>query len=206
MVLVLRSFACVSVVRVLFTLIVLAVGAPVGLAARMSPLQAQGVVIGTVSERGSLQPIAYAVVLVSGTDNSVTTNTSGRFRIVNVAPGARELQVTALGYRTFDTTPLTVELGSETSVTITMESEPLKVERLIVTATKTAQNSLLEASTPMPRTITKAVGPTGAPGQINRTDSASPNAYSVTENAWDRNSESPMAPPLSRPRFLKIMV
>ena len=142
MVLVLRSFACVSVVRVLFTLVVLAIGAPVGLAARMSPLQAQGVVIGTVSERGSLQPIAYAVVRVAGTDNSVTTNASGRFRIGNVAPGARELQVTALGYRTLDTAPLTVELGSETSVTITMESEPLKVERLIVTATKTARNSL----------------------------------------------------------------
>ena len=142
MVLVLRSFACVSVVHVLFTLIVLAVGAPVGLAARMSPLQAQGVVIGTVSERGSLQPIAYALVRVAGTDISVTTNTSGRFRIENVAPGARELQVTALGYETFDTDPWTVTGGAEMSVTITLEREPLMVERLIVTATKTAQNSL----------------------------------------------------------------
>ena len=142
MALVLRSFACVSVVRVLFTLIVLAVGAPVGLAARTSPLQAQGVVIGTVSERGSLQPIAYALVRVAGTDISVTTNTSGRFRIENVAPGARELQVTALGYETFDTDPLTVTGGAEMSVTITLEREPLMVERLVVTATKTAQNLL----------------------------------------------------------------
>ena len=142
MVLHLRKFTSVSPVRVLFTLIGLAVGAPVGLAARMSPLQAQGVVTGTVSERGSLQPIALALVRVAGTDNAVTTNDSGRFRIENVAPGTRELQVTALGYRTFDTAPLTVALGSETRVTITMESEPLKVERLIVTATKTAQNSL----------------------------------------------------------------
>ncbi len=142
MVLDLRNFVSVSVGRVLFTLIVLAIGAPVGLAAWMSPLQAQGVVIGTVSERASLQPIALAVVRVAGTDNSVTTNTSGRFRIENVAPGTRELQVTALGYRTFDTAPLTVTLDSETSVTITLESQPLKVERLIVTATKTAQNSL----------------------------------------------------------------
>ena len=107
----------------------------------MSPLQAQGVVIGTVSERGSLQPIAYAVVRVAGTDNSVTTNTSGRFRIGNVAPGARELQVTALGYRTFDTAPLTVALASEARVMITMESQPLKVERLIVTAMKTARST-----------------------------------------------------------------
>ena len=145
MVLDVRRLASVSVIRVLFILIGLAVGTPEGLVARVSPQQQstpQGVIVGTVSERGSLQPIAHAIVRVAGTQNSVTTNASGRFRMANLAPGTRELQVTALGYRTFDTAPLTVVLDSETRVTITMESEPLVVERLIVTATKTAQNSL----------------------------------------------------------------
>ena len=145
MVLDLYRLAFVSVIRPLVVLIVLVVGTPVGLSARLSPRQQatpQGVVSGTVSERGSLQPIAHALVRVAGTDNSVTTNASGQFRIANVVPGTRELQVTALGYRTVDTEPLTIALGSETRVTITMESDPLKVERLIVTATKTAQNSL----------------------------------------------------------------
>ena len=134
-----------SVIRVLFILIGLAVATPEGLVAWVSPQQQstpQGVIVGTVSERGSLQPIAHAIVRVAGTDNSVTTSASGQFRITEVAPGTRELQVTALGYRTFDTAPLTVVLDSETRVTITIESEPLVVERLIVTATKTAQNSL----------------------------------------------------------------
>ena len=145
MVLDVRRLASVSVIRVLFILIGLAVGTPEGLVARVSPQQQstpQGVIVGTVSERGSLQPIAHAIVRVAGTQNSVTTNASGRFRMANLAPGTRELLVTALGYRTFDTAPLTVVLDSETRVTITMESEPLVVERLIVTATKTAQNSL----------------------------------------------------------------
>ena len=145
MVLDVRRLASVSVIRVLFILIGLAVGTPEELVARVSPQQQstpQGVIVGTVSERGSLQPIAHAIVRVAGTQNSVTTNASGRFRMANLAPGTRELQVTALGYRTFDTAPLTVVLDSETRVTITMESEPLVVERLIVTATKTAQNSL----------------------------------------------------------------
>ena len=145
MVLDVRRLASVSVICVLFILIGLAVGTPEGLVARVSPQQQstpQGVIVGTVSERGSLQPIAHAIVRVAGTQNSVTTNASGRFRMANLAPGTRELQVTALGYRTFDTAPLTVVLDSETRVTITMESEPLVVERLIVTATKTAQNSL----------------------------------------------------------------
>ena len=130
------------VIRSLLTLVVLAIGTPVGLSGRLSPQQqTTGVIVGTVSEQGSLQPIAQALVRVAGTDNSVTTNTSGQFTLVNVVPGTRELQVTALGYRTFDTAPLTVALASDTRVTITMESEPLVVERLVVTATKIAQNS-----------------------------------------------------------------
>ena len=138
-----RDLTSVSVIRTLLSLVVLAVGNPVGLAARPSPQQqtAQGVIIGTVSERGSLQPIAQALVIVSGTDRAVTTNASGQFRIANLAPGPRELLVTALGYLPVATEGVAVALDSETRVAITMESEPLVVERLIVTAMKTAQSS-----------------------------------------------------------------
>ena len=58
MVLDVRRLASVSVIRVLFILIGLAVGTPEGLVARGSPQQQstpQGVIVGTVSERGSLQ-------------------------------------------------------------------------------------------------------------------------------------------------------
>ena len=139
-----RDLVSVPPIRSLVALVVLAVGTPVGLAARLTPQQPstpQGVVIGTVSERGSLQPIAHALVQVSGTDRSVTTNASGQFRIENLAPGARELQVTALGYQTVATEPMAVASDSETRVTITMEIEPLLVGRLVVTATKTARSS-----------------------------------------------------------------
>ena len=129
--------------RSLAVLAVLFAFSPLGLAARLSPAaQQQGVLTGTVSQEGSLQPISQALVRVAGTDNSVTTSATGQFRIVNVAPGTRELQVTALGYRTVDTAPISISLGSATRVTITMERDPLMVERLVVTATKTAQNSL----------------------------------------------------------------
>ena len=138
----LRKLVSHFVIRSLLTLVVLGIGTPVGLSGRLSPQQqTTGVIVGTVSEQGSLQPIAQALVRVAGTDNLVTTNASGQFTIVNVAPGTHELQVTALGYRTLDTAPLTVALGADARVTITMESEPLVVERLVVTATKTAQNS-----------------------------------------------------------------
>ena len=134
----------VSVVRSLLASVVLAAGTSVGLAAGPSAMQqstARGVIIGTVSERGSLQPIAQALVVVSGTDRLVTTNASGQFRIANLAPGTHELQVTALSYQSVSSEPVAVALDSETRVTITMESQPLVVERLVVTATKTARSS-----------------------------------------------------------------
>ena len=55
MVLDVRRLASVSVIRVLFILIGLAVGTPEELVARVSPQQQstpQGVIVGTVSERG----------------------------------------------------------------------------------------------------------------------------------------------------------
>ena len=138
----LRGLASVSVIRVLFVLFGLAVGTPVGLSARLSPQQqSQGVVVGTVSERGSLQPIAQALVFVTGTDRSATTNASGQFRITNLAPGTRVLEVMALGYQSASTEPLAITLDSEARVAITLESQPLVVDRLIITATKTAQSS-----------------------------------------------------------------
>ena len=42
-------------------------------------------------------------------------------------------------------------------------------------------------------------------GQMIRNDSATPNAYSVTDNAWDRNNGSPIAPPISRPKLRAMM-
>ena len=142
MVLDLHRLASAYVIRLLLALVVLAIGVPVELSARLSPpQQTTGVIIGTVSERGSLQPIAQALVVVSGTDRSATTNASGQFRITNLAPGTRELEVMALGYQSISTEPLTIALDSEARVTITMESQPLVVDRLIVTATKTARSS-----------------------------------------------------------------
>ncbi len=138
-----RNLVSPSAMRSLLALTLLLIGSPLGLAARLSPaVQQQGVVTGTVSQEGSLQPIAQALVRVAGTDNAVTTSATGQFRITNVAPGTRELQVTALGYRSVHSAPLSVSLGSDTRIAITMEREPLMVERLVVTATKTAQNSL----------------------------------------------------------------
>ena len=68
-----------------------------------------------------------------------------------------------------------------------------------------AMSAPRNASTPTAATITNAAACTGTPGQTIRIDSASPKAYSVTENACDRNRGKPIAPPTSRPRLREMM-
>ena len=58
-----------------------------------------------------------------------------------MTPGTHELQVTALGYLAVSTEPLTVTLDAEARIAITMESQPLVLDRLIITATKTPSST-----------------------------------------------------------------
>lgn len=100
-----------------------------------------GRLAGTVFEEGSLQPVPYAVVRLSGTDQSATTNASGQFVLAGVPAGSRTLEVSALGYETASGVPVSVAATGETRVSIAMQPQPLAVERVVVTANKTGQSS-----------------------------------------------------------------
>lgn len=95
------------------------------------------VISGTVAEAESLQPIANAEVRVEGASQVAVTDATGRFTLSAVAPGARTLQVTALGYEAAVETSVTVGAAGDARVTILMTPRPLPVERVIVTASKT---------------------------------------------------------------------
>ena len=95
------------------------------------PISAQAVITGTVAEVGSLQPIRYAEVRVSGSDQVAVTNAAGRFTLSGVAAGSRTLEVTALGYEPGQGTAS----GAE-GVTILLAPRPLPVDRIVVTADK----------------------------------------------------------------------
>ena len=58
-----------------------------------------------------------------------------------MAPGTSELEVIALGYRTITSGSVIVSPDSESRVAIAMDAEPLRVERLVVTANKIALSS-----------------------------------------------------------------
>jgi iron complex outermembrane receptor protein len=100
-----------------------------------------GAVVGTVSESGSSQPVSSALVRVGSSGPSAITNAAGQFRLTGVAPGPLTLEVTALGYGATSLNAAVTAAG-ETRVAITLEPDPLQVERLIVTADKAARNTL----------------------------------------------------------------
>ena len=126
----------------LLPLLTVGVFIPAVLVARVPLPQSvqSGLITGSVAEEGSLQPIFHATVRVQGTDRSVPANANGQFRIADLTSGPLALEVTALGYQSVGI-DLSVLAGSETRVNVTMEPEPVLVERVVVTATKTIRSS-----------------------------------------------------------------
>ena len=72
---------------------------------------ARGKVSGTVADSATRQAITGAVVTVSGTTLSASTNAGGYFVIENVPAGTHDLIVKRLGYRPATATAVTVAAG-----------------------------------------------------------------------------------------------
>jgi TonB-linked SusC/RagA family outer membrane protein len=90
--------------------------------------------------RDSSGPVVGAYVSVQGTSQGVITGSAGEFSIQGVAPGA-VLQVSFLGYVTRE-----IAVGSQTSVTITLEEDAQVLDELVVIGYGTAKRSDLTGS------------------------------------------------------------
>lgn len=93
--------------------------------------QDRATVSGTITAQTSGQPLAGAQVAIPSTTSRAVTDETGRFALLNVPQGTHTLRVTRLGFR-----PVTREINvgaSGAAVTITMESDPLRLEEMVVT-------------------------------------------------------------------------
>ncbi len=80
-----------------------------------------GAVGGTVTDpNGAVVPTATVAVKNEGTNKETTTTTDseGRFRVVQLQPGSYTLSITASGFSAFSQSNITVEVGRETSLDI----------------------------------------------------------------------------------------
>jgi TonB-linked SusC/RagA family outer membrane protein len=114
-------------------------GVVMALAARTPDAFAQqvGTVTGTVVDSGNNQPIAGAQVYLPGLQLGALSNAQGRFLIVNVPVGRREIRAELIGRQTESQT-VDVQAGQATQVSFLLESRAVSLEGVVVTGVAAA--------------------------------------------------------------------
>jgi outer membrane receptor protein involved in Fe transport len=102
------------------------------IASRAAAQQA-GEIVGRVVEIDST-PVASAAVSLNGSTTAAVSDLSGQFRL-RVSPGAYQLRVTRLGYRTVAIS-VSVHSGETVPVTVRLTRAALDVGAVVVTATR----------------------------------------------------------------------
>ena len=106
------------------------------------PVQGQqGTITGRVTDAESGDPLASAAVAVLGQETTQGTNAQGRFTIT-LEPGIYSLVVTLIGYETTRIDGVSVNAGDETEVTISVRSQALALNPVVVTASRRQEKAL----------------------------------------------------------------
>lgn len=113
-----------------YAVVLLALGlVPLDLAA-----QERGTVAGTVTDQTTNAPIAGVQISITGTQLGTITNNEGRFLIVNVPVGTREVRATSIGYSA-GLASVEVRPGETTTVDFSLETSAVALEEIVVTGT-----------------------------------------------------------------------
>jgi TonB-dependent starch-binding outer membrane protein SusC len=103
-----------------------------------APLLAQtATVTGTVTSAVTGQPLADVIVMVTGTELRNQTNQDGRFLILNVPAGERQIEAQLIGYGQ-ETRTVTLAAGATATVDIQMRTRAVELEGVVVTGTAIA--------------------------------------------------------------------
>jgi iron complex outermembrane receptor protein len=97
-----------------------------------------GAIAGTVVARDGGRPVPDATILVEGTSTSAAANGVGRFRLDGVAQGQVTLVVDGPGFLQLRVPAVQVRAGETTALIVELEVTLNILERVQVTATKTA--------------------------------------------------------------------
>lgn len=108
-------------------------------------LAQSGIIRGNVYDKASGEPIAFANVLLQGTNNGTTTNLEGFFSLNNIPAGTYNLVVTYLGY---DSMSVAIELSANRIVyeQIYLEEASVKLSTVDVSATREQARSDVQVS------------------------------------------------------------
>jgi len=113
----------------------LAAGAPLLLPGGASlHAQATGTVTGIVTDGSTQGPLSQAQVYLQGTGLGSLTAANGRFIILNVPVGTYQARAERIGYRAV-VQEITVVAGETTQFNVTLQSQALGLDELVVTGT-----------------------------------------------------------------------
>lgn len=107
-----------------------------------TPLQAQqGTISGQVTDAETGEPLSGAAVEALGEGGPQPTNNEGRFTL-SVAAGSHSVVVSLVGYETTRVDGVDVAGGSTTEVTISVRSQALLLNPIVVTASRRQEKAL----------------------------------------------------------------
>ncbi|MBX6330765.1 MAG: TonB-dependent receptor [Gemmatimonadaceae bacterium] len=104
-----------------------------------APRRQNGVIVGTVVDAATHEPIATATVVIEGTRLGTMTNDSGQYRIPNVPPGTVTLSARRIGYAK-QTQSVTVTADREVRADFALARSASALEQVVITATGETRN------------------------------------------------------------------
>ena len=120
--------------------------------------QGVGTIEGTVIDAGSKRPLPSVQVNIVGTLTGALSNTSGVFRIVNVAAGARQVRARVIGFAAVTKT-VTVTNGAVARVAFELSQAALELTAVVTTGTGGSQVEARKLGT----TVASIAAPESAP-------------------------------------------
>jgi TonB-dependent starch-binding outer membrane protein SusC len=98
----------------------------------------EGTIMGQVVERGTLQPVRSAQVMIPALQIGTLTGPNGRYVIENVPAGTHTVQIQSLGYETTNQ-EITVVAGQEVELDFQIASRAVALDELVVTGAGVVQ-------------------------------------------------------------------
>lgn len=137
------------------------------LVAPASAIAQGGTIAGRVTDAASSNALAGASILIEGTALGGSSGADGRYRLVNVPPGAHTLVIRRIGFAG-QRQSVTVTAGAEVTADFSLKASAIALDQIVVTGTAGAQEK---------RSIGNAITTINAAEELRK--SGSPNVTSL---------------------------
>jgi len=105
-----------------------------------------GKIAGRVTDSGSGEPLIGCNVLVFGTSSGAATDANGEYFIINLAPGSYDVEFSMIGYASYTSEGVSVNIDVTTPVDAALTTEAVELAGVSVTAERPAIENTLTSS------------------------------------------------------------